>query len=128
MSNDLRSCFYIWYYIADITSPSTLTRDEEQQVVSSPASKNRRLKPMDDMIHYDEEIHIRPRENCQYWHWIPDIIRSWMREKRVLPPHTPDTTTSSWTLPTLRYSPKQAFAACVARMNREIHNMREAAG
>ncbi|KAD6119523.1 hypothetical protein E3N88_05804 [Mikania micrantha] len=77
---------------------------------------------MDDTIHYDEEIHKRPRENSQYWHWIHDLIHSWVREKRVLPPPTPDTTTSR-TLPTLGYSLGQAFAAFVARMNREIHNM-----
>ncbi|KAD4888273.1 hypothetical protein E3N88_20346 [Mikania micrantha] len=87
------------------------------------ASKKRRPEPMDDTIHYDEEIHKQPRENGQYWQWIPDLIHSWVREERVLSPPTPDTTTSSWTLPTLGYSLGQAFAAFVARMNREIHNM-----
>ncbi|KAD4179791.1 hypothetical protein E3N88_28382 [Mikania micrantha] len=76
---------------------------------------------MDDTIHYDEEIQKQPRENGQYWQWIPDLIRSWVREERVLSPPTPNTTTSSWTLPTLRYSPKQASVALVAPAVEQDH-------
>ncbi|KAD5318252.1 hypothetical protein E3N88_18198 [Mikania micrantha] len=70
----------------------------EEQIVALSDIMTRRIEPVDDTIHYGEETHVRQRGNNQYWQGFPDLIRSW------------------------------AFAAFVARMEREIRNMREVAG
>ncbi|KAD4385841.1 hypothetical protein E3N88_26010 [Mikania micrantha] len=88
----------------------------------------RRIESVNDTIHYREETHVRQKGNNQYLQWFPDLVRSWVREERVPPPPTANTTNSLWTLPALGYPLEQAFAAFVARMEREIRNMWEVAG
>ncbi|KAD3336539.1 hypothetical protein E3N88_32058 [Mikania micrantha] len=96
-----------------------------ERVVALSDIMTRRIEPEDDTIHFGEETHVQQRENNQYWQWFLDLIRSWVWEERVPPPPTANTANSLWTLPALGYPLEQAFAAFVARMEREIRNMRE---
>ncbi|KAI3802309.1 hypothetical protein L1987_30439 [Smallanthus sonchifolius] len=70
-------------------------------------------------------------------HDVPTVplpeIRNWIREEEVPPPLTTDIASSSSSssvraLPPLKYPHEQVIAAFVARMDREIRNMRDAAG
>ncbi|KAI3802549.1 hypothetical protein L1987_30685 [Smallanthus sonchifolius] len=92
-----------------------------------------RLNSINTTIGYDGPIHVRVRGNTQDWDWYPDRIRNWIREEEVPPPLTTDIVSSSSSssvraLPPLQYPYEQVIAAFVARMDREIRNMRDAAG
>ncbi|KAI3795655.1 hypothetical protein L1987_38312 [Smallanthus sonchifolius] len=111
---------------------SPIEQEPEVPTVPSPEPKRRRMTPIDDTRVYGEPFHVRIRDDTEHWDWYPDMIRSWIREEQVPPPLAADIPTSSSstsrTLPPLRYPPEQVLAAFVAKMDREISNMREAAG
>ena len=94
----------------------------------SPEPKRRRLEPIHDTIVYDKIMHVRSSRSSQEWEWVPDMIRSWIREERVHPPFSYLADPSSSTLPSLVFPLEQAFAAFVAKMDRDFRHMREAAG
>ncbi|KAI3776603.1 hypothetical protein L1987_46389 [Smallanthus sonchifolius] len=88
------------------TSP--VDQEPEVPTVPSPEPKRQRLTPIDDAIVHDEPFHQVPPP------LTADIPSSSSSSSRVLPP--------------LRYPLEQVLAAFVAKMYREIGNMREAAG
>ncbi|KAI3813032.1 hypothetical protein L1987_17745 [Smallanthus sonchifolius] len=94
--------------------------------------RRRRLNPINTTLGHNEPIHVRVRGNTLDWDWYPDRIRNWIREEEVPPPLTADIASSSSSsvraLLPLQYPFEQVFAAFVARMDREIRNMRDAAG
>ncbi|KAI3826274.1 hypothetical protein L1987_00319 [Smallanthus sonchifolius] len=118
------------------TPPNSPASPVEQEydvpTVPLPESRRRRLNPINTTVGHDEPIHVRVRGNTQDWDWYPDRIRNWIREEEVPPPLTTDIASSSSSsvraLPPLQYPYEQVIAAFVARMDREIRNMRDAAG
>ncbi|KAI3786723.1 hypothetical protein L1987_40623 [Smallanthus sonchifolius] len=108
--------------------------DQEPEVPTVPSlePKRQRLRPIDDAIVHDEPFHLRIGDNMQDWDWYPDRIRSWICEEQVPPPLTSDIPSSSYSssrvLPPLRYPLEQVLAAFVAKVDRDIGNMREAEG
>lgn len=95
---------------------------------SSPEPKRRRLEPTDDSTMYEEIMHIQSSSSSRECEWLSDTIRSRVREDRVPPPITYLTDPATSTLPPLRYPLEHAFDAFMAKMDRELRNMREAAG
>ncbi|KAI3819181.1 hypothetical protein L1987_13006 [Smallanthus sonchifolius] len=77
---------------------------------------------------YDEPFHVWAEGNTRDWEWYPSTIRSWVRQEHVPPPYFAATTPTLQNLPPLPYPMKQALAAFVATMDREIQNMRDVAG
>ncbi|KAI3727060.1 hypothetical protein L1987_66869 [Smallanthus sonchifolius] len=118
------------------TPPNSPAFPVEQEydvpTVPFPESRRRRLNPINTTVGHDEPIHMRVRGNTQDWDWYPDRIRSWIREEEVPPLLTTDIASSSSSsvraLPPFQYPYEQVIAAFVARMDREIRNMRDAAG
>ena len=94
----------------------------------SPEPMRRRLDPIDDTIVYEEIMHVPSSSSSREWEWLPDMIRSWIREERVPPPFSYLADPSSSTLPSLVFPLEQAFAAFVTKTDREFRHMREAAG
>ncbi|KAI3783484.1 hypothetical protein L1987_42568 [Smallanthus sonchifolius] len=111
------------------TSPTSQAGKEPAvPTVPSPEPKRRRLNPIANTLVYDEPFTVRVRDNTQDWNYYDDMIRSWVCKEQVPPPCFADTTASLQTLPPLQYPLEQDFAAFVANMDREIGNMRDAAG
>ncbi|KAI3675131.1 hypothetical protein L1987_84715 [Smallanthus sonchifolius] len=107
-------------------------QEHDVPTVPLPESRRRRLNPINTTIGHDEPIHVRVRGNTQEWDWYPDRIRNWICEEEVPPLLTTDIASSSSSsvraLPPLQYPYEQVIDAFVARMDREIRNMRDAAG
>ncbi|KAI3686197.1 hypothetical protein L1987_79870 [Smallanthus sonchifolius] len=112
---------------------SPVVQEHDVPTVPLPDPRRRRLNPINTTVGHDEPIHVRVRGNTQDWDWYPDRIRNWIREEEVPPPLTTDIASSSPSssvraLPPFQYPYEQEIAAFVARMDREIRNMRDAAG
>ncbi|KAI3827719.1 hypothetical protein L1987_01802 [Smallanthus sonchifolius] len=82
---------------------SQVTQEPDVPTVPSPEPKRHRLNPVDDTIVYDEPFHVRARGNTQDWDWYPDMIKSWVCQEQVPPPHLAASTSSVQTLPPLQY-------------------------
>lgn len=104
------------------SSPSRVARKAPE----SPIPKKRKMEPRDDSIGYNELFHVRT-EGCKEWGWYPDMIRKWVRQEQVPAPHAPGASSSEVSLPPLYHPLEQAFAALVAKTDRDFRNMREAA-
>ncbi|KAI3755511.1 hypothetical protein L1987_55313 [Smallanthus sonchifolius] len=110
---------------------SPVVQEHDVPTVPLPEPRRRRLNPINNTVGYDDHFHVHVRGNTQDWDWYPDRIRSWIREEEVPPPlttHIASSSSSARALPPLQYPYEQVLAAFVARMDREIRNMRDAAG
>ncbi|KAI3820990.1 hypothetical protein L1987_08546 [Smallanthus sonchifolius] len=116
-------------YVSGImsTPPSSppVIQEHDIPTISSPEPKRRRLEPIDNSIVYGEPMHIR---NESDWDWYPGLINKWVRQEQVPSPYFGASSSSGPHLPLLPCHLEQAFAAFVATMDREIRNMRDAAG
>ncbi|KAI3803277.1 hypothetical protein L1987_31427 [Smallanthus sonchifolius] len=109
------------------SSPPTI-QEHDIPAIASPEPKRRRLEPIDNSIVYGEPMHI---QNGSDWDWYPGLLSKWVRQERVPSPYFGASSSSSSSGPRLPLLPchlEQALAAFVATMDREIRNMRDAAG
>ena len=95
---------------------------------ASPEPKRCQLEPIDDSIVYGNVMHVRSSSSSQQWEWLLDTIGGWVHEERVPPPFSYLLDPSTPTLASLGYPLEQAFATLVAKRDRELRHMREAAG
>ncbi|KAI3755259.1 hypothetical protein L1987_55055 [Smallanthus sonchifolius] len=109
------------------TPPSSPPTNQEHDIpaIVSPEPKRHRLDPIDNSIVYGEPMHIR---NGSDWDWYPSLLSKWVRQEQVPSPYFGASSSSEPRLPLLPCHLEQAFAAFVATMDREIRNMRDAAG
>ncbi|KAI3810674.1 hypothetical protein L1987_20296 [Smallanthus sonchifolius] len=112
------------------TPPASPPAIQEHDVPTIPSlePKRRWLEPIDDTIMYGEPIHIQTGGASYDWDWYPGLIRSWVRQKRVPSPYFGASSSLAPPLPLLPCTMEQAFTSFMATMDREIRNMRDAAG
>ncbi|KAI3827463.1 hypothetical protein L1987_01539 [Smallanthus sonchifolius] len=98
----LCGAIYYLYTIQAMSTPPTspIAQEHDVPILISLEPKRHRLGPIDDTIEYDVPFHVRMEGNPHDWEWYP-----------ILP-----------------CTMEQALAGFVAKMDREIQNMRDAAG